>query len=399
MPTRRINATAILMTLIFIIIALTGWLIYTQLRTDAISSQVDSGEVVRTLFVAYDGERPFLTFLLVYHPGTRRAAMLDIPGNVGMVLQPLGRIDRIDTIFDGSDPTAFLRAVEETAGISIPHWIVMNEGELIDFIDLLGGMELFIINDYRDLEESEPVLLPTGSARLNGGKAVQYLRLAERGPALLESELERVGRRQSFVQGLFRSIKESREFLRHPDVVEVRSGIVKSSLERRALTAFFDELAEVDPDRLVRRRIQGTVRDVDVEGTTKQLLFPHFEGQWLRQAVRQMETTLATPEEEIGEETLVTMEVLNGTSSSGLARRTSELYEDFGFEVLRFGNAESDQIEHTLVIDRRGIGETAERVARVIEADRIVVDVSDETDVDVTVILGRDFDGTTVRSR
>ncbi len=399
MPTRRINATAILMALICIIIALTGWLIYTQLRTDAISSQVDSGEVVRTLFVAYDEERPFLTFLLVYHPGTRRAAMLDIPGNVGMVLQPLGRIDRIDTIFDGSDPTAFRQAVEETVGISIPHWIVMNEGELIDFIDLLGGMEMFIINDYRDIEESEPVLLPTGSARLNGEKAVQYLRLAESGPAMVESELERVGRRQSFVQALFRAIRESREFLLHPDVVDVRSGIVNSSLERRALTSFFNELAEVDPDRLVRRRIQGTLRDVDVEGTTKQLLFPHFEGQWLRQAVRQMESTLATPEEEIGEETLVTMEVLNGTSSSGLARRTSELYEDFGFEVRRFGNAESDQIEHTLVIDRRGIGETAERVARVIEAERIVVDVSDETDVDVTVILGRDFDGTTVRSR
>ncbi len=395
LPIQRVNTTVVLLVLVFVIVVGTGWILYVQLHTDEVSTQVSAGEIVRTLVVAHEDNRPFLSLVLFYHPKTHRAAVLDIPGNIGMVLTPLGRIDRIDAVFDGKNPQAFVTAVEEATGVSIAHWILFDTASLVDFIDLLGGLELFIINDYRDIDESEPVLLPTGSAVLDGDKAVQYLRLS--GQA--ELELEQIGKRQAFVQALLRSIKNSGSFLQHPDVVKIRSKIVSSSLDERAQTALFTEFTRIDPERIVRRRVQGTVRSIDVEGTSRQLLFPHFEGQWLRQAVRQVEETLAKTEEEIGEDTAVTVEVLNGTASSGLARRTSELYEDFGFDVLRFSNAESNQIEHTLVIDRRGVGETAERAARVIEANRIVVDVLENTDVDVTLILGKDFDGTVVRSQ
>ncbi len=377
------------------VIAATGWILYVQLRTDTISTRVSSGDIVRVLIVAHDDNQPFLTFVLLYHPETHRAAVLDIPGNMGMVLRPLGRIDRIDAVFDGKNPQVFADAVEESIGVSVTHWLVFGSDSFVDFINLLGGMELFIINDYRDIGESEPVLLPTGSVLLDGQKAVSYLRL----PGTGESELEEVGKRHSFVQSLLKSIRNSGEFLQHVDVQEIRSRVIVSSLDGRAQTTLFAELASIDPERIIRRRVQGTLRDVDVEGVTRQLLFPHFEGQWLRQAVRQVEETLAKTEQEVGEESIVTMEVLNGTASTGLARRTSELYEDFGFEVRRFGNAESNQIEHTLVIDRRGVGETAQRVARIIEAHRIVVDIGEQTDVDITLILGRDFDGTVVRSR
>ena len=111
-----------------------------------------------------------------------------------------------------------------------------------------------------------------------------------------------------------------------------------------------------------------------------------------------MEATLASTEQELDDQVLVSMEVLNGTTSAGLARRTSQLYEDFGFDVRRFGNADSNQIDHTLVIDRRGTGELAERVAQVIEAERVITEVAPDSDVDVTLILGRDFDGTVVRT-
>jgi polyisoprenyl-teichoic acid--peptidoglycan teichoic acid transferase len=395
LATHRINITVVLLVLIVLVMAVTGWVLYTQLRTDEITTHVSSGEIVRLLVVAHEENQPFLSFLLFYHPETHRAAVLDIPGNTGMVLRPLGRIDRIDAVFDGSQPQAFTEAVEEAIGASVSHWMTFDADGFVDFINLLGGMELFVINDYRDMDESEPVLLPTGSALLDGEKAVEYLRL----PGIGESELEEVGKRQTFVQALLKAIKNNETFLQHPDVQELRSRLVDSSLDDRAQTSLFGELARIDPERIIRRRVQGTLRDVDVEGVTRQLLFPHFEGQWLRQAVRQVDETLEKAEEEVGQESTVIMEVLNGTASSGLARRTSELYEDFGYEVLRFGNAESDQIEHTLVIDRRGIGETAQRVARVIEANRVVVDVVDSTDVDVTLILGRDFDGTVVRTR
>lgn len=395
MAFKRMNATAILLILVFLVIIATGVVLYLQLRTDEVGTQLATGEVIRTLVVAHEADQPFLTFVLFYHPETERAAILDIPGNIGAVLRPLGRVDRIDTLFSAEDVAPFRAEVERTIGVSIPFTLVLSERQLVDFIDLIGGLELFIINDYRRLEGSDPILLPTGNVRLDGEKAVQYVTLEDE----IETELERIGKRQSFVQALLRAIAANERFLGHPEVEEARQAMIQTELDSRAVTTLLQAFARIDPERIVRRRVQGTVRSVDVEGTSRQLLFPHFEGQWLQQAVQQVEETLASTEEEIAEQVVVAMEVLNGTSTSGLARRTSELYEDYGFEVRRFGNAESNQIEHTLVIDRRGTGALAEQVAQVIRAQRIVTEVQPNADVDVTLILGRDFDGSVVRTQ
>lgn len=396
MAAPRNNATVILFVLVLVIIVATGVLLYMQLRTDEVRSHIASGEVVRSLIIAYDEDsnKPLITFVLFFHPETERAAILDIPGNIGAVLRPLNRVDRIDTVFDPIDVAPFRREIERLIGTEIPYTLLFSSEQLVGFIDLLGGMELFIINDYRQINGSDPVLLPTGNVRLDGEKAVQYVQIEDP----IETELERIGKRQSFVQALLRAIRSSRRILTHPEVVEVRSGLIETSLDQRSVTTLLEALARIDPERIVRRRVQGTVRSVDVEGEARQLLFPHFEGQWLKQAVQQVEQTLASTEEEIAEQVTVSVEILNGTSSSGLARRTSEMYEDYGFEVRRFGNAESNQIERTIVIDRRGIGNTAKQVAQVIRAQRIVTEVQPNTDVDVTIVLGRDFDGSVVRT-
>jgi anionic cell wall polymer biosynthesis LytR-Cps2A-Psr (LCP) family protein len=392
---RRLNTTAVLLVLVFLVIIVTGGILYVQLRTDDVSSRLVTGEVVRTLVIAHEEDDPFLSFVLFYHPETDRAAVLDIPGNLGGVIRSLSRVDRIDAVFDHESPDLFRAEVEQFIGASIPFTLVMSERQLIDFIDLLGGVDLFIINDYRELDGNDPILLPTGNVRLDGQKAVQYVRHEDE----VETELERIGKRQAFVQSLLRSVRRNARFLTHPNVVEVRSDLVETRLDNRAQTTLFSAFGRIDPERIVRRRVQGTTRAVEVEGVMHQLLFPHFEGQWLKQAVQQVEQTLASTEEEMTEQVVVSLEILNGTTRSGLARRTAELYEDYGFEIRRFGNAESDQIEHTLIVDRRGIGDLAQQTAQVIRGQREVTEVQPAADVEVTVILGRDFDGSVVRTQ
>ncbi|MFP4211010.1 MAG: LCP family protein [Alkalispirochaeta sp.] len=395
MAEQRLNLTAILLLVVLLLIIATGVVLYFQLRTDEVSGRLSTGEVLRTLVVAHDEDRPFLSFVFFYHPGTRRAAMMDIPGNFGTVLRSLGRVDRIDSVFSADDPEQYRAEVERAIGTSIPTTLVLSESQLVDLIDLLGGLELFIIHDYGTVEGPDPILLPTGNVRLNGEKAVQYLRLDDD----IETELERIGRRQSFVQALVRGIRNNRRFLEHPDVIEIRERMVETELDRRSLTTLFTAWGDVDAERIVRRRVQGTLRTIDVGGERRELLFPHFEGQWLKQTVQQIEQTLGSSEEDLAENVVVAMEILNGTATSGLARRTSELYEDYGFEVRRFGNADSNQVEHTLVIDRRGTGNLATQVAQVIRAQRVVTEIQPGGDVDVTLIIGKDFDGSVVRTQ
>ena len=106
--------------------------------------------------------------------------------------------------------------------------------------------------------------------------------------------------------------------------------------------------------------------------------------------------TLASAEGVRGEDTGLTLEILNGTKIAGLARRTREIYQSFGFDVVSYGNAETQDIERTVIIDRKGDREGAARVASVIKCNNIVSGLSaygSQKNADFTIVLGGDFDG------
>lgn len=391
---KLVNATVILFALIIATVAATSMFLYQQLRTDSVQQIAAQGEIVRVLLVFHDDAEPYLSTLMFIHPETNRIALLDIPSNVGMVLRPLGRVDGIGAIFSDQESDVYRRHVEQLTGVTIPFVITHNREEMERFIDLLGGVEIFVISDYRDTADVEPLLMASGLATLDGHHALEYMVTS----SVLATDLEQIGRRQSFLQAFLREVQQNADLLVHPDVIPFRERYLKTDMETRAVNSLVGLLREVDLDRAVRRRIQGTVRPVEVSGETRQLLFPHFEGQWLQQSVEQIEQTIASTSGDMSDAVTISVEILNGTGRTGLARRTAERYENFGFEVLQVGNAESSAVEQTVVLDRRGFGDLAEQAAEIISARRVVVDVDMESVADVTIILGGDFDGNRVRS-
>ena len=74
-----------------------------------------------------------------------------------------------------------------------------------------------------------------------------------------------------------------------------------------------------------------------------------------------------------------------------------ELYRSYGFDVVTVGNAIRDDVADTVVIDRIGNEVFANRTAEIIRASLIDLQVETQMGVDVTVVLGEDFDGRYVR--
>jgi hypothetical protein len=136
---------------------------------------------------------------------------------------------------------------------------------------------------------------------------------------------------------------------------------------------------------------------VETGEESETLLFPHQEGKWLRESVRQVVTNLESEESLRDENIVIRVEVLNGTEVTGLAGRTAELYRSYGFDVVAVGNAEESERENTVVVDRVGNELFAQRAADIIRAPVAEAEEPGQSPVDVTIILGRDFDGRYVR--
>jgi hypothetical protein len=86
------------------------------------------------------------------------------------------------------------------------------------------------------------------------------------------------------------------------------------------------------------------------------------------------------------------VEVLNGTSRSGLARTATRVLRRQGFDVVFFGSADgAGRSPKTMVLVRRGAPSNGARVARALGTGAVTVRADTLRQVDVSVILGEDY--------
>jgi anionic cell wall polymer biosynthesis LytR-Cps2A-Psr (LCP) family protein len=389
---RKIDYGIFVIVAIVAILVAVGVIIYLQVRTDAITEYRESHDRVAVLFVQENGGEAEFAQIVILDTRTKKLGMFDVPGHLGVVIEDLDRIDRIDTLYNQGNVDGYRQAVAETFGIDLPFVISLTQEGMMQLVDLAEGVELFITESFHDEGSEQLVRLPAGRAVLDGAKVVDYADAELPG----ETYAERAARAQKLTQALFRTLGERAELLRHEDVLPYVADAMGTSLDRRGVGALVSLYEGVDAQQIVSRRVQGNLRQVDTGGEIRELLFPHFEGRWLRQTVAQVIDTLAQEGEVAQRPSTISVEILNGTTVTGLAQRTKQLYERYGFDVVSFDNADRDDHEHTLVIDRKGDLADAQRAAEIIRASRVQSEPLDSP-IDVTIILGRDFDGTYVR--
>jgi len=392
---RQIDAGVVFVLLILLVVGVATLILYFQVQTDEISSRVENNQDLGFLLVITEDDQPVLTQAFLYAPATGRGSLIDVPGDVGTIVSGLDRVDRIDSAFAVGGADAYRSQVALMLGTELPYYILMDGEGLERLVDLAEGLPLFIAAGMSDYDSDSVGLFPSGNVVLDGRKARDYLAFAEYG----ERDVERVARRQSFVGRTIAMIGSLAEVIENDEVARFLYGVLETNLDQRAVGSLVGVLAEFEPERVVTRRVQGTVRSVESNGVEQELLFPHFEGQWLRETVRQVRESLRSEEQLPGEGVVISLEILNGTGATGLARRTQELFESHGYDVRAIGNADTSDVESTLVISRGTERMYAERTAEVIRAERVLTQEREGEGpvVDVTVIIGKDFDGRYVR--
>ncbi len=392
---RHVDAGVVFVFLILLVVGVAALILYFQVQTDEISSRVENNEDLGFLFVITEDNRPVLTQAFLYAPATGRGSLIDVPGDTGTIVSGLDRVDRIDSAFIEGGANAYRSQVASMLGTELPYYVVVDGEGLERLVDLAEGLPLFIAAGMSDYTSDVAASFPSGNVVLDGRKARDYLEFAELG----ERDVERVARRQSFVGRAISMIGSLANVIEDDEVARIFFSAVQTNLDQRSVRSLVKVLAGFEPERIVTRRVQGTVRSVEANGVEQELLFPHFEGQWLRETVRQVRESLSSEQQLPGEGVVISLEILNGTGATGLARRTQELFESHGFDVRAIGNAETSDVESTLVISRGTERMYAERTAEVIRAERVLSQEreGDGPIVDVTVIIGKDFDGRYVR--
>jgi len=216
-----------------------------------------------------------------------------------------------------------------------------------------------------------------------------------------EREME-VFRRQRFFLGLLDRWIKMNDRLKDPAAAKMYYSFFRTSMNQRTLLRLFDEFANIDASRTNIQSVGGNLREVS--GQT--LIIPHWDGNLVKEIVRQTLGTLTRQVEDPFSEQVPTVEVLNGTAVNGLAGRTAEMLGSFGYDVISIGNADRSNYDSTLIINRSGDENMLKAFAGVIRCDNIrnELDSRDEQEdkqniqnfeykADFTLIIGRNFNG------
>lgn len=394
---RKFDKSIFLLVIIVAVLGGTVLFLVLHFRSDELSETLKQGKPFAAAFMVSEGESLMFTEVVFYDPVTSKAAILDVPGEVGSIIESMKRIDRIDVLYRKGKPQQFLKKVESIVDYPIRYYFEMDLDGVRRLTDLLEGIEMFIANPVEIVTREKIVLLPSGSIVLDGDKTAEYVTFEDEDD---DSDLDRIGRKQKFVQAVLERIGKMRSYLEKEDVFAYLLTCFNTNMERKAVMSFVKEMQKLDVERIVFQRVLGALRDVD----SQKLLFPHYDGKLLKETIKQTMETLSNTEVTDSGELTVTLEILNGTNVTGLASRTSQVFQSFGFEIALIGNAENDGVQSTVVYYRGPDPAKARKAADLIRCTQIMplpeggvprkqATAGERPEADVVLLLGSDFDG------
>lgn len=388
------DRSLILLIVMMLVIIITALFLYFQVRTDKMSEMVKSEAIVPVMIIVSEEDKPLLTELFLFYHDTGKGAVLDIPGNTGSIISNLKKVDRIDILYDEDNIDPYRAKVGDLTGIDIPFYYIISLENLEKMVDLIDGLNLFIANPVDIRKDGRTYLLPSGSVTLDGAKVVSYLLYNIDG----ESDSEKIDRNHKFIKSLLEKMADSRGYLSTDEVSDFTRDMAVTNMDRKSFENFLSYLSDLDMDRLQYNKVLGVKRFVD----NKELLFPHYDERLLKELVNQIEDYLVNIQSLSDQGVAFSVEILNGTDINGLASRTSQILKSFGYKIAGLGNAtrtDGQEVEKTVILDRKGNPDAAKGLAALLKCERWHSEADESLDdtIDITLILGKDFDGRYVK--
>lgn len=166
--------------------------------------------------------------MLVRVDETRREVkLLSVPRDSRVEIPGHGW-DKINAAYAYGGPDLAMKTITKLLGIPVHYYVTVNTQGVAPLVDTLGGLEIDVEEPmyYDDPVEGLSISLGQGRQRLDGNRAMQYLRF-RMDP---DGDISRIRRQQQFLQVLARQLLTPANFGRLPRWVALANRYVKSNV-------------------------------------------------------------------------------------------------------------------------------------------------------------------------
>lgn len=324
-------------------------------------------------------------------PVSKSAAMLSLPRDLWVYIPSHG-MNRINSAYEqgevqrrGNGPQIAARTVSDFLGVPIHHYVIVGFAGFEKLVNLVGGVTVDIERPIKDDQYPDEdyairrIYQHPGLQRLDGEAALWYVRTRHS-----DSDFFRARRQQRFLISVRNQAFQLNLLPKAPALLVAAAEAFKTDLPPNELLALAKLAREIDAGRVQARVIDETFTTQWFTPAGADVQVPRKE------AVQRLVRSLFGDGRLAAEGARI--EVQNGTPQMGLAKQASDWLEQLGLNVVRTTNAPSP-VNETVIIDHAGKEQTRRFLLQQLRLDpsRVRLESPPSDDVDVRIILGRDF--------
>lgn len=188
---------------------------------------------------SFEGTRTDTMMLMRVNSDKKQVSLVSIPRDSKVYLAGNRGIDKINAAHALGGPDLAVQTVQDSFGIPIDNFIVINLRGVRDLVDALGGIDLYIEKPMRYTDNTAKLYInfQPGQQHLNGKEAESFLRF--RHDQL--GDIGRIRRQQQFISAVSKKLREPGVVFKIPKMVELANNYLETDLNSNDLLtlAFF----------------------------------------------------------------------------------------------------------------------------------------------------------------
>ena len=405
--TKHTVLKTLLILILIIIVAIVGYFVYGTIKNGGgtqglvatamgqTKEDIENLEPFSALLLGSSLNMTDTIMIFKYNPQTQNAYLISIPRDTytGYNKAYATASDKINCLYQGEYPEKTLAAVNRVTGLDLEYYVVVDTEALKALVDAIGGVYFDVPIDmkYTDKKQDLYINLKAGYQLLDGDKAEQVVRFRHNQDGTSydfeygDNDTGRMKTQRNFLKAVMKQTLTPGNIVNIGKFIDIAQTYVKTNIPIAVMKQYVAPAVNFNVDNLETGTIPGI--NEKCNGVWVFIANKLKTANYLTEMNNKLAGIDDIPEEELEN---IKIEILNGSGKTINLTEAKDILEDAGFTVSKTGKTNSTT--KTSIINK---SETSENVLTSIKTLLEVGGTSDSTSaestVDITIILGKDF--------
>lgn len=340
-----------------------------------------------------------------YNPKTQKASILSIPRDtyVGTNKLKASPSYKINAVYrNGKNIDGMVDAIEKITDLEINNYLVVDTDALRQLVDAIGGVTFNVPIDmkYDDSTQNLHIDLKAGVQKLNGQQAEWLVRFRHNNNGTSypfeygDNDIGRMRTQREFITEVMKQTLKPENILKLTQILEIAFNNVTTNMTFDTIKDYIPYAVSFNTENLKTGVLPGTpemanrVAIYTVNKKETKAIVEELFGQE-EEIIPEENTNTIGGTSISNDKSKIQIELLNGSGKSSNLSKVEQLLKQKGYNIVKTGNTTTTS--KTSIINKTNQTNATSNALKEILKVGTITTKSDNTKVDYTIILGKDY--------